>query len=235
MNCEEAIRLIHLDAGGETSAREGKELQAHLLSCEGCAHEARLVRQTERTMHRLRTSVPVLPQPEDLVESILARISEDAPRRSRSGGILEAFFILFARPGFRLAYAAIVLAFVTLFMLQQADAFRSVEALGEKLAQAQRPAMTDVQYSITIEDARGIIGSTELEPFIAGTPVSVSSERISVRKSDLASWAPSLGSRFASKLLASSDTPIERLPHLIVDIQKSLTSSLTLRPGGKDR
>jgi len=235
MNCEEAIRLIHLDADGETSAREGEALRAHLLSCEGCANEARLVRQTERTMHRLRTSMPVLTQPEDLVKSILAGISGNTPRRSRSGSIMEAFFNLSARPGFRLAYAAVVLAFVSLFMLQQADTFRSVEALGEKLAQAQRPTTPDVQYSITIEDARDIIGSSELEPFIEGTPVSVSSERISVRKSDLASLAPSLGSRLASRLLASSDTPVERLPHLIVDIQQSLTSSLTLRPGGKDR
>lgn len=234
MNCEEAIRLIHLNAADETSARESEQLRAHLLSCEGCAREARLVRQTEDTFNQLRASVPVLPRPGDLVESILARITEGPHRRSPSRGSLEAFLALSTRPAFKLAYAAVVLTFVFLFMLQQADAFRSVEALGEKLAQTQRPLVTDVRYSMTLEDARGIVGTTELESFVEGTPILVSSDRISVRKSDLESWAPSLGSRLSSRVLGSSYTPIERLPLLILDIQKSVTSSLILRPGGKD-
>lgn len=235
MNCEEAIRLIHLRGDEEMSAQEGEKLRAHILSCEGCAQESLLVRRTEHALHRLRASVPVLARPEDLTRSILAGIAKASTSRTRPRGFLETLLTLFARPAFRFVYATIVLAFASLFVFQQADTFRSVEALSAKLARERQPLAADVRYSMTLEEVRGIAGTAELEPFIAGAPVSVSDDRISVRKSDIESWAPSLGSRLASKMFASSDTPIERLPSLILDIQKSVTSSLTLRSGGKDQ
>ena len=235
MNCEEAIRLIHLDGGGETSAREDAELRAHLLSCEGCASEARLVQQTAHTLRRLSVSIPVLPRPEELVRSIMAGVAESSRLRPRPRGSLDALLVFFARPAVRLSYAVVVLAFVLLFVFQQADMFLSIDALSGKLAQAKQHPVADIQYSMTLEEARGIVGTAELEPFIAGSPLSVSSDRISVRKSDIESWVPSLGSRFTSTLLASSDSPVERLPRLIFDIQNSVTSSFTLRLGGKDQ
>ena len=237
MNCEEAIRLIHLNAEDELSAAERNDLQGHLHICDRCPAEAQLVRQTDRLLKNLRASTPILARPEDLAESILDSVARDPrpdsdhPRKHALDSLLNVFL----RPAIRYAYAALVLFFVALFMVQQADTLRSMEALSAKLSRSHGSLEADIRYGISVDDAQKIVGKAELEPLIAGAPVRISHDRLSVRRSDIEPWTPSFSSRLVTRMFASSETPSERLPDLLLDLQRSISSSFILRIGGDNQ
>ncbi len=235
MTCEEALRLIHLNRDGERTPEEDQALRVHLEGCPLCSSEARLVRDTAGMLARIQASEPRLPEPEDLSAKILSALAEPEPREhSRTfGAAMDMVLNAFLRPAVRAGYAVTALVLVGTFILQQAQAFRSVDALGTRLSQGPIPQGAEVQFSIPLEDARHIVGASALEPLLSAAPVTVSRDRISVLKSEIEPWGPSLPSRLAARLLASS-APIEELPDVLLELEKSISLSLKLRNGGNN-
>jgi hypothetical protein len=234
MKCEEAIRLIHLDRQGERSSEESEMLRLHLESCERCASEALLVRLTDPFLRQICASHPALALPENLSQAImneLARARREGPA-PRAQGALETFLDLFQRPAIRYGYIIVVLFFTALFMITEADALRSMDALSAKLARSTEPPRTDIRYSMPLKDARNIVGTSQLEPLLANTPVRVSNDQLIVHKSEIDPWTSSLTTRLSTRLLSSSETPAERIPDVLLELQKSISYSLSLRAGG---
>ena len=236
MKCEESVRLIHLNAGEELSASELKELREHLETCTVCASEARLVGQTAQFLKRLHASTPILARPEDLTRLIMKELSTGSraiDRRHRRKP-LDALLDVCLRPAVRYAYAALILFFVALFMIQQTDTLRSMEDLGIRLARSEGTLGTDIRFSIPVDEARKIIGDTDLEPLMAQTSIRVSDDKFTVRRSEIEPWTRSFSSRLISRTLASSETSVEQIMGLLFDLQKSVSSSPTLRSGGNN-
>jgi hypothetical protein len=149
-------------------------------------------------------------------------------------GFFETVLGLFMRPSVRYAYAALVLLLVGTFVIQQAEALRSVDDLGTRLARRSGSPRADILYSVPLDEAKNIVGSDEFEPLIAATPVRVSNDRLFAQKSDLEPWTQSVSSRFFSRILSSTAPGLDQLPEALVGIQQSITSSLTLRVGGNN-
>ncbi|MDH3252531.1 MAG: zf-HC2 domain-containing protein [Ignavibacteria bacterium] len=232
MNCNEFIRLIHLNSEGELSEDERDRLGLHLSSCEDCASEARLAGQADHLLNVVRAK-PMIPDPDQLLRSILKRTGAEQGK-SLPTGFFENLMGFFVRPTVRVAYAAFVILLVSMFMLQQAEALRSVDELGTRFALRSRPPMADVVYSIPLDDARDMVGADEFEPLIAAAPVNVSDNTLRAQKSDLDPWAHSVSPRFLSRILASSVPGLEGIPAALVEMQQSITSSFTLRIGGNN-
>lgn len=237
MKCEEAIRLIHLNAEGERSLEEEALLRTHLHGCTACSAEADRVGGAEGILARLRRSTPELAEPERLTQSIL--------RHTAAGSItgdtltarqaIDALLSAFLHPAIRYAYAALVLFFLGLFVIQQTTMYHSIDALGEKLSRSAPPLGADVRYSVPLRQAQQIFGPSALVPLLATTPAELVDNRISIRKSEIEPWTTVFSSRLAARMITSAETPIEVLPELFLDLQKSLSLSLTLRVGGTDQ
>lgn len=236
MKCEEAIRLIHLDAAGERSPEEEAALSEHLSGCPECSAEAELVQTTGHLLAALRTSTPELTGPDRLTRSILRRTTTEMPPGSETALrlVLDSALGAFVRPAFRYAYAALVLLIAGTLVFQQASTFKSLEKLSERLGHSYTPSRMDVQYSIPFQQAQKIAGTAALQPLLAATPAQISNDKISIRKSDLAPWLSSPPSRIIDNLIAPLRDPAEDLPTVFLNLQKSLSLSPILRVGGND-
>lgn len=237
MKCDEAIRLIHLNEIGERSPEEETALSHHLKECSACSAEAQRVHATSHVIASLRISTPELSEPESLTRSILERTTGETPPRPKTARqyVLDAALNAFLQPAVRYAYAAVVLFSIGTLVLQQAATFQSLEALSGKLGRPHGPSGMDMQYSIPFQEARQIARTSALEPLLAATPAQVSSDRISVRKSDLEPWLSSPPSRLVDHLIGSLQDPGDDIPDLFENLQKSLSLSPILRVGGNDQ
>jgi Putative zinc-finger len=233
MNCDEFIELIHLNIEGELSEDERDRLRLHLSSCGQCAAEARLAGQAEHLMNVVRVT-PMIPDPDQLLRSILKRTGAEQGMRLPKG-FFENLMDLFVRPGVRVAYAAFVILVVSTFMLQQAEALRSVDELGTRFVVRSGSPRADVVYSIPLDDARDLVGADEFGPLIAVAPVSVAGNKLRARKSGLDPWVQSVSSRLLSRILVPSCPGLEQIPGALVEMQQSMSSSFTLRTGGNSQ
>jgi hypothetical protein len=156
MSCKRFQRMLHLNRPGELSENEAEELSQHLKTCPECSEEFRRIQAADRILDLLRAQVPVLAQPDDLVEDVLSGIGRspaEAVRRFNDG--LPGWLIdLLLSPAVRFGTAGLAVFAVGLFMIQEVALLVSVNALEEKIGgRSSRPSGPGIEYSISAPTA----------------------------------------------------------------------------------
>jgi hypothetical protein len=130
-------KLLHLYRSGELSHREAKKLERHLDRCEECAREKLKIEKTEQLIEKARSTMPLLPNPQELTDRIMQTLQYEQPGGS---GVIKGvkynyrWLDWFYFPRVRFAMVGIVLVVLGIFIFQSTMILHRVSSLEQKMA-----------------------------------------------------------------------------------------------------
>lgn len=143
MNCESVKKMLLAE---EKMISVSLEVTEHLKNCEECRVFSSNVKIAESKIEMLKTSKPILDEPELLSLAILNQIRSEQRREILQPSIWDALLNWFMLKQVRLALYSIMFLFSTLYFYEEAIALKSVVTLESNLNNAGQ------QYEAGISD-----------------------------------------------------------------------------------
>ncbi|MEW6196386.1 MAG: hypothetical protein AB1521_14650 [Bacteroidota bacterium] len=135
MKCDEVKKIILESENFEYAKLQNRELLKHISSCHECSHFFVNAEKADNVISRLKTSTPILEDPETLTNEILNNIRFSIVRKKQSP-LTEIIFNWLLIKQVRFALYSILLFFIVLYFYEEATALKSVIKLEENLNKA---------------------------------------------------------------------------------------------------
>lgn len=139
MSCRRFRKLLYLYRPGELTEGDADGLARHLAGCSRCSAELRRIQAAEHEIAGIRPAIPVLTRPGELADAVTAAIAEASSRKRRTHrahAFDPVLDVLFSRP-VRFSFYSLALAAIALFVSQEFTVFKSISALGDRMAALQ--------------------------------------------------------------------------------------------------
>ncbi len=236
MNCNECVRLLHLNRTGERTAQETGSMMSHLETCRSCAEEYQSIASMDALYSSLRTTAPKFSGEEEFDAAILSSVyaMDQSTTVKRKFSMQEFLLNVHRRRSVRLAYGLYVIIIFGVFFFEYTSIIRDRQQLEANIAQIPPTERLEASYAIHADDVSELIGKTALNALCnyAGTDVShnriiLSSDRIS----SLNDLYQNRDTDISSKQFLPEMTS-ERLKRVAEHIFKSTTKTFHLEANG---
>lgn len=140
MNCRQTEDLLFSKRFDELTLDERNIIENHISSCDKCKAVYESVQRAESVVAKIKSHNPIIDNEGQLVDSIMQRINGEPINQKHKNRFFpfEELIMLVSRKSARYALTAVLLIFISLYMVEEYSAVKNISQLEDQLSNTSR-------------------------------------------------------------------------------------------------